>query len=173
MTAILLVPGLFGGCASPTDEAVAEQEVVTTNLTTYTQGQNIVVSFTNMQGASSDWIAIARTTDSDSVYWAYAYTGGATSGTVTFTMPTFAPGTYEARAFYDWNGTQSFTVQQRSAPFTITGNTSLSPSSATYPLGQAVTINYTGFSGSTTDWVAIYKPGAADGNYIAWQFTGG
>lgn len=176
LTAIFTVCALslFAACATSDNVSEQGQEVVSTDLTAYTQGQNIVVTFSNMQGHATDWISIARPGDSAQTYYDWKYTGGGTSGTVTFTMPTVPVGTYEARAFYDWANTASYTIQQTSAPFMITGNTvTLTPTQMTYALGQPVVINYTGFSGAASDWIAIYAPGAPDGNYIDWQFTGG
>ncbi len=154
-------------------ESETQQDVVTTDLTTYVQGQDVVVTYTNMQGATTDWIALSRTTDGDDAVWAWAYTGGGTSGQITFTAPALAEGTYEGRAYYDWAGTSSYTVQQRSQPFTVSGNAMLSASASSFPLGQPVVISFSGFSGATTDWISIHQPGTADTNYIDWQYTGG
>lgn len=169
--ALVVAVGLVG-CGVGPDLGQAEQDVVSTDLTAYTSGQNIVVTYDSMQGAKSDWIAIAHPNDPATSYEAWQYTGGGTSGTLTFTAPPLGAGTYEARAFYDWYGTASYTIQQRSPTFTFTGGANLAATQSSYAFGASVPINYSGFSGSTTDWVAIYVPGAADGNYIAYQYTG-
>jgi hypothetical protein len=176
MRAAFLVGCVVGSSACGTvDDAQTKstQDVVTTNLTTYMQGQNIVVTYNGMQGAPSDWIAIARTTDADTVTWLYKYTGGGTSGMITFTNPTLPQGTYEARAYYNWAGTSSYTVQQRSAPFTVGGNAMLAASQNSYATGAPVVINYSGFSGASTDWISIHTPNSPDTQYIAFQYTGG
>jgi hypothetical protein len=108
------------------------------------------------------------------VYRLWKYTGGGTSGTMTFANQGLPPGTYEARAYYDWAGTQSFTIQQRSASFTIGASaTMLAPSMSSYANGASVPITFSGFTGSTTDWIAIFEPGAPDSTYVAYQYTGG
>jgi hypothetical protein len=170
---VVFACAVAGACNGVEDQTENTQEVVTTDLTTYTQGQTVIVTYNNMQGATTDWIALSRTTDNDDVYWAWQYTGGGTSGTATFTNPGLTQGTYEARAYYDWAGTSSYTVQQRSAPFMVTGNAMLAATQSSYAAGSPVTINYSGFSGSTTDWISIHSPGSADENYIDWQYTGG
>jgi len=172
VTFLCALPVIFGACKAP-EPGEAQQEVVTTDLTAYMQGQNVVVTFDSMQGAPTDWIALARTTDNADIYWAWQYTGGGASGQLTFVAPGLAAGTYEARAYYNWAGTNDYTIQQRSQPFTVSGNAMLSASAATYPQGQPVIINFSGFSGATTDWISIHQPGSEDTNYIDWQFTGG
>lgn len=153
----------------------AEQEVVSTDLTAYQTGNNVVVNYSNMGGAATDWISLSQTTDVDSAYEAWQFTGGGTSGTLTFTSPHLSPGTYEARAYYDWAGTNSFTVQQRSPSFSVGGSATVTPSMPSYTFASDVVINYTNFSGSTTDWVGIFPPGAPNdpSGYVAWQYTGG
>ena len=170
---MLALACMFLAACAGVGQEETRQEVVTTDLAAYMQGQNIVVTYDNMQGAPTDWIAIARTTDEPTVYWEWQYTGGGTSGSLTFVAPNLAQGTYEARAYYDWNGTASYAIQQRSAPFTVSGNAMLAPSAPSYGLGQPIVINYSGFSGSTTDWISLHTPGAADTQYTFWQYTGG
>jgi len=172
--ALVVAMGLVG-CGVAPDLGSTDQNVVSTDLSAYTAGQNIVVTYSAMSGAKSDWIAIAHPSDPATSYEAWQYTGGGTSGTMTFTAPALGSGTYEARAFYDWYGTASYTIQQRSASFTFSGGAAsptLAATQSSYAFGASVPINYSGFSGSTTDWIAIYVPGAADGNYVAWQYTG-
>ena len=91
---------------------------------------------------------------------------------MTFTAPALGAGNYEARAYYDWYGTNSYTVQQTSPSFTFAGGAALAATQASFSFGASVPINYSGFSGSTTDWIAIYVPGAPDGAYVAYQYTG-
>lgn len=178
--ALLLAAGVLGsfgcGLASDSEQGETSQDVVTTDLTAYTQGQDIIVSFTGMQGTSGDWITIAQPSDPSNVYQAWTFTGGATSGSVTFSAPALAAGTYEARAYYNWYGTSSYTIQQRSASFTVSSGTSspmLSASSSSYPQGATVPITYSGFSGAATDWIAINPVGSADTAYVSYQYTGG
>ena len=75
------------GCAA--DESAPEigqvsQDTVTTNLTAYNVGQSVVVSFSGMSGDATDWIALAHPGDPGNTYLKYKYTGGGTSGSVTF-----------------------------------------------------------------------------------------
>lgn len=150
------------------------QDSVVTNLSTYVSGDNIVVTYSGMQGTSSDWLVIAHPTDPPTNYEDRLYTTpGTTSGTVTFNSAREGAGTYEIRAYYNWYGTHAYTVQQTSPSFTITGGPALTPSASSFAVNSPVTINYAGFSGRTTDWVAIYTPGAPDTSYTAKLYTNG
>jgi hypothetical protein len=62
-------------------------------------GQPIKVSFANLPGATSDWIAIAAAGKPDSQYDDWVYTGGKTDGEVTLRAQT--AGDYELRAYVE------------------------------------------------------------------------
>lgn len=167
----------IGGCATDSAEpnlGETSQNAISTNLTAYVSGDTLVVTYSGMPGTASDWITISHPTDPGTIYEDRQYTAaGTTSGTLTFNTSREGAGTYEIRAYYNWYGTHSYTVQQKSASFTITGGPALSPSATAYAVNSPVTINYTGFSGATTDWIGIYVPGAPDTSYSAKLYTNG
>lgn len=163
--------------AACTDDQLGEtsQEVVTTNLTTYTVGDNIVVNYTGMNGSTTDWITLALQNDPANTYAAWQYTGGGAAGSVTFVAPNLTPGTYVARAYYDWVGTNSFTIQQTSATFTVGGGVTptIAASQAVYPAGATAVLNYSNLPGNTLDWVAVSEAGSPVTSYVAFQYTSG
>ena len=148
-----------------------EQSVVSTNLTAYASGQSIVVNYDGMLGATSDFIVLAHPSDPANVYELLKLTGGGTSGSLTFDSTQLGAGTYEARAYYDWYGTHSYVIQQTSPSFTVTGGPSLMATQSSFVSGSPVLINYSNLTTSTSNWIAIYKPGSADSNYVAYQYT--
>lgn len=165
----------IGACADDSAPDISEtsQDAVTTNLTAYNVGQNIVVTFDGMSGAATDWIAIAHPGDPGTTYLKYKYTNGGTTGSVTFTNPGLPAGTYEARAYYNWNGTHSYTVQQTSASFTIGAATGLNTNQTTYTAGQNITVTYSGLAGTHSDWIALAHTTDPTNVYEAWAYTPG
>ncbi|MBA2736966.1 MAG: hypothetical protein H0U50_09305, partial [Pyrinomonadaceae bacterium] len=65
---------------------------------------------------------------------------------------------------------QTFTVQQAGS----TANTyTLVASPTTLVPGGQLTVNFTASNGAATDWVALFKVGAANSQYIVWNYTNG
>lgn len=63
-------------------------------------GEEVVVRFEGMPGHAGDWITVIAADEPDDRYAAWAYTGGLTSGQLTFDgLPA---GDYEVRAYFDW-----------------------------------------------------------------------
>ncbi len=89
-------PGLCGcGVAEGTcTPATPTVQIVTSPVQA---GKPIVVRYSNMPGNATDWAALYQAGASDQTYLQYLYTGGATSGTLTFNA--LAAGSYEARLF--------------------------------------------------------------------------
>jgi hypothetical protein len=176
--ALAVAVASVAACTQPAGTGEDEQNVISTDLAAYASGDNIVVNYSGMQGADqSDWIAIALTTDASDEYETFQYTGGAQSGMMTFTAPSLATGTYEARAYYDWQHTFSYTIQQTSPSFTWTNNatapTSVTTDKALYTAGATVTLDYAGMPGNKYDWVGIAVAGAPVTQVVAWDYTNG
>ena len=95
----------------------AAKATVTTNKTTYSTDENIVVSFTHMAAKNRDWIGIYP--KNSSTAWgnvvAWKWTDDKSNGQVTFNA--LPVGEYEARAFYNNSGH----LEAKSA-FKITNN---------------------------------------------------
>ena len=80
-------------------------------------------------------------------------------------------GNYELRLFAN-NG---FTTLANSGAFTVTGggaSTVLSVSPASVPAGGSLTASWSGIaSPSSTDWIGLYNPGAANTAFIEWIYV--
>ena len=152
----------------------ADQQIVTASVTpdhsAYTPGQDIAIAFTSDSGAATDWVALALTSDAPNVYRDWQYTGGGGSGTVTFIAPSLSNGTYEARLFYDWAGTSSYTVEASGA-FSVGAGVSTTKSA--YNGTEPVVVDYVGLPGNQKDWVAIAPQGSPNTVFSAWTYTNG
>ncbi len=88
-------------------EAGAQPRIFT-EQDTFAAAEPITVRWENAPGLRLDWVAIYAAGEADlyNGYWAYAYTGAAVSGTVTFDAESLGeemlpPGDYEARLMLD------------------------------------------------------------------------
>ena len=77
-------------------------------------GGQLRVSWTASNGKPLDWISIFKVGDANTAYGWYEYTGGATSGTFTFTAPMQA-GQYEFRYLLN----DGYTDVARCGPVTV------------------------------------------------------
>ena len=76
----------------------------------YAPGEPIVVHFTGLPGSAGDWITVIAADEPDDTYRAWSYTGGVTSGQLSFDA--LAPGDYEVRVYFDWPA-GGYTVRSR------------------------------------------------------------
>lgn len=98
----------------------APEPRITVNKTSYTQGENVLISFTNGSADPYAWIGIYQgsKTPGNQYSDAWAYTNGATSGTLSLKLPAGAPsGAYYVAYFNNNNYTEiarrvSFTYSQ-------------------------------------------------------------
>jgi subtilisin len=82
---------------------------LTVSATTVAPGGSVTVTLTNGAGGIGDWLAFARTSQSNTSYLNYTYVGlGVTTRTWTVTVPTTA-GTYEFRLFLNNGYTRAAT----------------------------------------------------------------
>ena len=88
-----------------------------TSLAASADGTTAVVRYSGFCGAAQDWVAIAAVDSAPSDYVQWVYTGGARSGVLS--LEGLPAGRYVARAFFDWAGTQSYTVRAQSDPFWV------------------------------------------------------
>jgi hypothetical protein len=132
-------------------------------------GNQITVNWTAPSGHSTtDWVGLYRTGAADSAFISFQYLSSATSGTMSFVAPTNEGG-YEFRCYLN-NG---FTKAATSNPVAVSGTVSLSTSATNVGPGASVTVNW---NSSTTraanDWIGLYVQGAADTNFISFQYIG-
>ncbi len=73
----------------------------------------VIIDYSNMSGASTDWISIATAGSVDTSYVAWVYTRGATSGKATFNN--VAAGSYVGRAYFN----DSYTKQAQTSSFNV------------------------------------------------------
>lgn len=70
---------------------------LTTAKATFSVSEPIVVNFANLSGAAADWVGIYAAGSANTAYLQYLYTGGKTSGSLSFNAR--VAGNYEARLF--------------------------------------------------------------------------
>lgn len=162
---------LLGESAVATVTGPGGTPTLTTDASSYGAMGSIVVSWSALPGYSNDWLAIAREGASTSDYLAWVYTGGAPSGSHTFSVAETGAGTFVARAFAHGG----YTLVVESAPFTVTGPPAAVTTDATsYAYGDPVVVSWANLGTGSTDWVVIapeHPSGPAD--YLTWSYTGG
>lgn len=145
-----------------------------------TPGGAVQVSWSGIASPSStDWIGLFRqgAADGQSVRWFYTATCSSStgapkaSGTCALTMPS-TPATYELRLF----ARNGYSRLATFGPLSVTGSGSSSPTLAASPStvapGGSVSVAWNGVTApSTTDWVGLYRQGAADTAAVRWFYT--
>jgi subtilisin family serine protease len=125
--------------------------------------------------SATDWIGLYLPGTDNTAYidWIYvscSQTPGdpRASGMCPFVVPgSLAPGTYELRLLAD-NG---FTTIATSNTFTVTGGGG-GPTLTASLAGGTVTATWNGIiSPTSTDWIGLYQPGAANTAYIDWIYV--
>lgn len=77
----------------------------------YAPSETIIVNYFGFPGTASDWITIVPAGTPDNQYKEWHYTNGQPNRTMSFSG--LEPGAYEVRGYFNWSGTQSYTVQAR------------------------------------------------------------
>jgi hypothetical protein len=143
---------------------------VSTNKSTYTTAEPIIVSWENLPTNQFDWIAIAPEGSAFETVTTWVYTSGASTGQNTFgALPA---GTYVVRAFEN----NSYTLLDESDVFTVGsagGSVTIASDSATYAPGADITVTWSGLPGNQNDWVAIAPDGSGDTTTTVWVYTAG
>ncbi len=160
-----------------------ETDVLTPSKSSYTLGETVVIDYSDGSGSSRDWIGIFRKGDltgscqQNDQYVDWSYTNGA-RGTASFTG--LEAGEYEAQLFSD----DGYCYIGKAVQFTITSvddgpSDTLTTTKATFSVGEAVVINYHDGSGSTRDWIGIFRQNdltrscEQNDRYLAWSYTNG
>ncbi|MCU0664905.1 MAG: hypothetical protein MUC50_21595 [Myxococcota bacterium] len=161
---------------------------------TYAVNETIVVRTFNLPGNSTDWVGIYAAGAADTAELQYIYSGGVKNGTMQFTGR--AAGSYEARLFFNDSYTReakvSFKVGSSSVDNcpndpnktepgicgcgvpegTCSQGPSISMSKSTFAVSETIKVSFSGMSGNSTDWIGLYKTGAANESYLVYQYTG-
>ncbi|MFN0247153.1 MAG: hypothetical protein ACKV2T_09595 [Kofleriaceae bacterium] len=169
--------GAYVARAFPNDSYVvlAESAVftvgleITTDASTYALNVPIVVSWNNLPGNATDWVAIAPEGSSYDTIIAWVYAPSA-SGSHQFAGLGGA-GNYVARAFLD----NSYSLLGESAPFSVGagGTATVGSDASSYTVGQDIVVSWSSFPGNALDWVAIAPEGSSDSTVTRWAYTGG
>ncbi|MEN9361934.1 MAG: hypothetical protein RL095_3469 [Verrucomicrobiota bacterium] len=157
----LLASANFNIASPPTGPTLSCANVAT--------GANIVANYSGIASpAAKDWIGIYAAGAGNGSYLLWKYTAGAASGSITFSSPTLAAGSYQARLFAN----DGYTLLA-SANFTITAPPSGPAISATVS-GSNITGSYSGIAAPTSsDWIGLYRSGAANDDYLDYKYTNG
>ena len=143
---------------------------ISTDMSSYTSGSTITVSYAGLPGNNHDWIAIAPAGSPHTSVTAFVLTFGQTSGTATFSAP--AAGSYVARAFAN----DDYIFLAETASFTVTGAPSavtISTDQSSYTSGSTITVSYAGLPGNNHDWIAIAPAGSPHTSVTAFVLTFG
>lgn len=111
MTALAACELDAGQAASPIEVASA---TVTTNASSYVVGEPVTITWSGLPGNALDWVEYLPVSGDDHNPTRWAYTGGATSGSVSLEGAP-SDGAYVARAFLD----DSYVKLGESAQFTV------------------------------------------------------
>ncbi len=143
-----------------------EGPAVETDQVKYSSGESIEVAFSGASGNALDWIGLYEVGNTQLLAW--KYTGGAASGSVTFSNG-LASGNYEARLFFnnslEVEAIDAFSV--KGAPLTVETDKPV------YDAHESIEVTFSGASGNAMDWIGLYEAGAGNNQYLAWKYTGG
>lgn len=91
--------------------APAEAASVRTEKPLYASNEPIIVFYQDFPGNKSDWMTIMPANAPDNTYEEWQFTNGSRSGR--FRFRGLPAGTYEVRGYYNWDDTETYTVQTR------------------------------------------------------------
>jgi subtilisin family serine protease len=162
-------PAPGGGSSTPLMFAISQPPSLSVNATSVVGGAQVTVTLANGYGGSTDWLALASTSASNTSYLQWTYVGaGVTGRTWTVTMPASA-GTYEFRLFV--NG---YTRVATSPAVNVTPAPppALAVNASSVSAGAPVTVTLANGYGGSTDWLALAATGAPNNNYVQWVYVG-
>jgi subtilisin family serine protease len=162
-------PAPGGGASGPATFTINQPPSLSVSATSVAGGTQVTVTLANGFGGSTDWLALAATSASNTSYLQWTYVGtGVTTRTWTVNMPA-AAGTYEFRLFV--NG---YTRVATSAAVNVTPPPppALTVSASSVAPGGQVTVTLANGYGGSTDWIALAATGAPNNNYVQWVYVG-
>ncbi len=173
--AVLLLLAVSGCAVELPTSSTAQHATgtsVATDKTAYTPGEAVTVMFAGFPASGTDWLTVASASAPDTDYISWSYVEGTDGAHVFQTL--LPPGDYEARGYFDYQATQSLTVEAR-ASFTVAASTAptVTTDATLYAPGATVTVNYTGLSGTADNWIGIALPGSTPDQVVRFAFTNG
>lgn len=170
---LLTIAVLLIAASSP---AMGEEATIYASPVVASPGDEIAVSYSGAAGFESDWIAIYSVEAANEDYGEWYYLYGEPSGNLTFTAPGEG-GSYELRMFENWAGGGGYNDIARSNVVTVEiealNLTNITASPLRVAPGEEISVDYSGAPGFETDWIAIYKAGAANEEYGQWHYLRG
>ena len=154
---------------------VSSSATLTASPTTVGVGGSVTASWSGVSSpTTTDWIGVYVPGAANTAFgnWLYdnnctqtAGTSTLASGSCSIKMPSVA-GTYELRLL----ASDGFTVLAISSPIT-TSTPTLTETPTSVSAGGSVTLSWSGVgSPSTTDWIGLYAPGAANAAFQDWLY---
>ena len=150
---------------------------ISTDKSNYFTTENMTVSFTYMQGTSTDWIGVypsGASYEFENVV-AYETTDGSVQGTVSLDLSEVPEGNYDVRAFFN-----NSLKEEASIPVTVSKDPNYQPvvlttSKNSYIKNELITVNFDHMQGTSSDWIGLYPAGASYefSNVVAYQVTDG
>jgi hypothetical protein len=164
---LLLISLVFIGAVYATTTVAS----IETEQDTFSNQEEILVTFKGLQGHSNEWMALFPAGSSNDygniVGW--KLTGGTVNGTVTFEAQKV--GHYDIRVFEAANFITSKQISVND------GNPSaiVTTSKQTYLTDEKVEVLFENMLGDDQDWIGIYPAGSSNAweNIVTWDWTGG
>jgi uncharacterized protein YegP (UPF0339 family) len=161
-----------------TATATSSAATLTVSPATVARGGGVTATWSGIASPTArDWLGLYPAGAGDAAYVAWIYVSCTqapsvprAAGSCSFSIPsTAAAGTYELRLMAN-NG---YTRLATSGALTVgAAGPGLSVSPATIAAGGSVTATWSAIpSPTTTDWIGLYAPGAADTAYVAWIYV--
>merc|ERR1719291_974310 len=174
-----VMPPVVSPVMPPVTPPTMPGATLTTNKSVYNAGEQIVVMFTNPSPMTQDWIGLYRTDNFVNIE--YKFTGGGSTGSVSFSSAGYAGGAYFAEYY---NGLDVYlaevifsVIASPTPPTPPTGAPTFSPgasvktSKQAYAQAEPVVVSFTNNSPTTQDWIGLYN--AVTLANVGWEFTGG
>ncbi len=156
--------------------AAGQQATISASPVVASPGDEIFVFYSGAAGFESDWIAIYSVEAANEDYGEWHYLYGEPSGNLTFTAPGEG-GAYEFRMFENWAEGGGYNDIARSNVVTVEiealNLTNITASPLRVAPGGEISVDYSGAPGFETDWIAIYRVGAANEEYGQWHYLNG
>src|SRR5262245_29472216 len=144
----------------------------------YAPSEPIQIEYAGFPGNAKDWITLVPQDAPPDTYGEWFYTDGKKAGSYQFKG--LAPGSYQLRAYLDWP-TGGYNIRAKLAitvgsvaPASAGGasKATLAPNRAKYAPGEAIQIEYKGFTGAQ-DWITVVPQSAPPEQYAEWFYTKG
>ena len=165
--------------AEPSPATLAVNGVVPPESLSVAGGSSLSVVLSQGPGNAGDWVGLYPGGAADSGLLAWQYLNGSTArpptgvhtATLTFQAPT-TPGEYEFRLLTQASGrlATSAVVTTTASAAQVVVNGVAAPDHLTVSPGVTASVVVSGGPGNPTDWVALYRVGAPNTEYLAWKY---